>query len=176
MSADTHTRSLHVLEHALRASSRSTRERAVAMLAHVECEERERWLRRADADACARVRTMAMLVAAWTMTAEGVPWPPRENARDLGASPIPGELLGLAEPFRWRWEYVVEVWREDGLPVGVFLAATCEEDDEHARRIALGQAVLAATSAGADRFEPERAAAFIVAKRQVRRGGPRRTG
>jgi hypothetical protein len=69
----------------------------------------------------------------------------------------------------WQWEYAVEVWREDGLLVGVFLSMAGAEDDERAKRIALGQAILASCAAGGDPFDPSRAAPFIVGKRRVRK-------
>ncbi len=75
----------------------------------------------------------------------------------------------------WEWEYAVEVWASDGMLVGVFLCATCQEDSEHAKKIALGQAVLASAGPSGDRFDPSTAAAFIVAKQRVRRDA-RRTG
>jgi len=81
----------------------------------------------------------------------------------------PEESLDESVGLRWEWEYAVEVWREDGLLVGVFLCTLIHEDDEHAKRIAVGQAVLASVSPTGDRFEPSTAAAFIVGKRRIRR-------
>ena len=58
--------------------------------------------------------------------------------------------------------------------VGVFLCTTCQDDIEHAKKIALGQAVLASAGPSGDRFEPSTAAAFIVAQRRVRCDARRR--
>ena len=175
---ETDPRALAVLEGALRSTSAATRIRAVSMLSCLDCERRLEWLSSALADPDASVRATAICVSAWIADAAGPRWPARE---DVGSdSPHTSEyrtIAGLpAEPrSRWQWEYVVEVWREDGLLVGVYLAATCSEDDEHARRIALGQAIVESTSRRGDRFDPGSAAAFIVEKRWLDRdtSGPR---
>jgi hypothetical protein len=67
----------------------------------------------------------------------------------------------------WRWQYTAEVWASDGLVVGVFGSSSFGEDDEHAKRIALGQAILANAGPRADAFDPAGAAAFIVSKERI---------
>ena len=62
---------------------------------------------------------------------------------------------------------MVEIWREDGLLVGSYLVATCEENDEHAKRVALGQAILANAGGKGDEFDAATAASFIVGKRHL---------
>jgi len=164
---------LSVLERALASSSRATRLRAVAMLSRVSCDRRARWLDAACEDPDRAVRETAAIVSAWTIESDGETWPQRE---DPAFDRIPGLRLDTSDELeravetRWEWEYAVEVWRGDGLLVGVFLCTSCGEDDEHAKRIALGQAILASSVKGADRFDPGDAAAFIVGKRRVRRG------
>ena len=51
--------------------------------------------------------------------------------------------------------------------VGVFPCVSCDEDDEHAKRIALGQAILASATPFGDAFDPSDAGTFIVAKARV---------
>lgn len=165
-------RVLGVLARALASSSRATRLRAVAMLARVQCPESSRWLKSAMADRDESVRQTALMVAAWTAAPADPPWPEREDPAFDRVSDLDHDgfsELERAASMRWEWEYAVEVWRGDGLLVGVFLCTTCAEDDEHAKRIALGQAILASGAAHADRFEPAEAAAFIVGKRRIRR-------
>jgi hypothetical protein len=171
MYTESDPRVLAVLERALRSGSRPTRLRAVAMLARVACEPRARWLTEACGDPESAVREMAQIVAAWVAIDGESEWPQREDPAfdalapmDLGAD----AQLEHAAHFRWQWEYALEVWREDGLLVGVYLATTCEEDDEHAKRIALGHAILASTSPLGERFDPALAAVFIVGKRRVK--------
>lgn len=169
---ETDPRVLAVLSGALTSSSRVTRRRAVAMLARLECPDRMRWLEGARDDSDEGVRDAACAVIAWVLPVGSAPWPDREDPRFDRVSDEPlGEDEGLDSlaALRWEWEYSVEVWRADGLLLGVYLAATCTEDDEHAKRIALGQAILASTGPSGDAFEPERAAAFITGKRRVRR-------
>lgn len=163
---ETDPRVLAVLERALGSNSRVTRLRAVAMLANVECGERSRWLDSALADGDSAVSQTAACVLAWVAEPSDEPWPRREDPRfDRVAGPPSAQGLEEGPDGRWRWEYVVEIWRDDGLLVGAYLVPTCEEDDDHAKRIALGQAVIASASRGADAFEPGSAAAFIVGKR-----------
>ena len=167
MPADIDRASLNVLERALRSSSRATRLRAVAMLARVECRDRAIWLERSLADPNVAVRYTAMLVASWVCCVDGAPWPERE-----GTAPLPGHDeanpgLSRQEPGEWRWEYAIEVWRADGMLVGVFACTSCDEDDEHAKRIALGQAILASATPLGDAFDPSDAGTFIVAKARV---------
>lgn len=97
------------------------------------------------------------------------PWPQREDPRFDRLPDAMAELTPWAPEVAlgWQWEYVVEVWRDDGLLVGAYLATTCEEDDEHARRIALGQAILANAGGKGDAFDAATAAAFIVGKRRL---------
>ena len=163
-------RALAVLARALRATSRATRVRAVAMLACVECTPRMAWLEHAARDDCRAVRDTAQVVLAWVTPVVEPPWPAREDMSLSAESP---GALADSEPFSAdeprEWEYVVEVWRDDALLVGVFLAAVNNEDDEHAKCIALGQAILASARPGQDPFEPSSAAAFIVGKRHVAR-------
>lgn len=171
MYVETDPRVLRVLARALESGSRPTRLRAVAMLACVACEPRERWLAVASHDADAAVRQTALIVSAWTMSGGEAGWPSREDPafdRVAPLGPTPDVELESAVRLRWQWEYAVEVWREDGLLMGVFLSTACEEDDEHAKRIAIGQAILASSGRNGDRFDPASAAAFIVGKRQVR--------
>jgi hypothetical protein len=171
MYTESDPRVLRVLERALHSSSRPTRLRAVAMLARVTCESARRWLDEACADPDQAVRQTALIVSAWTAVQDGDAWPQREDpAFDrVAALDAAWEAeLEVSAHLRWQWEYAVEVWRDDGLLVGVFLSTVCEEDDEHAKRITLGQAILASSAPSADRFDPESAAAFIVAKRRVR--------
>jgi hypothetical protein len=179
MYTETDPRVLGVLARALSSSSRATRLRAVAMLGRVECERRERWLDAALEDRDVAVRQTALIVSAWTTEHTEPVWPEREDPAfdlvpdlDCDAS----AELERATSMRWGWEYAVEIWRGDGLLVGVFLSTTCGEDDEHAKRIALGQAILASSSKGADQFDPGDAAAFIVGKRRVRRGAGQARG
>ena len=179
MYTETDPRVLSVLQRALASSSRATRLRAVAMLGRLECDQRARWLDDACEDRDRAVRETAAIVTAWTAESDEEAWPQREDPAfdrvpDLDCD---GSVdLECAAQMRWSWEYAVEVWRGDGLLVGVFLSTSCEEDDEHAKRIALGQAILASSSKDADRFDPGDAAAFIVGKRHVRRGAGQARG
>jgi hypothetical protein len=98
-------------------------------------------------------------------------WPTREEC-PAGETPqheLPGLGAVVEDAVRARdgWRYIVEVWRSDGLLVGTYTATICAEDDQHAKCIALGQAVLDSTSAHGDRFEPGDAAAFIIEKRRA---------
>jgi hypothetical protein len=163
-------RVLGVLACALHSSSRATRMRAVAMLARVDCADRMRWLEEACADSDEDVCATALGVASWVIEPAEPPWPQRE---DPSFDRVPRPRHDAApqsetEPAsRWQWEYVVEIWRDDGMLVGAYLAATCQEDDEHARRIALGQAILANAAGRGDAFDASTAAAFIVGKRRL---------
>jgi hypothetical protein len=162
---------INVLDLALRSSSRTVRLRAVCMLANVSCERRAQWLATACRDGDDAVRQAASTVTSWTLAVEPPPWPQREDPAFDRVMHLaePEELLDAGAGLGWEWEYAVEVWRDDGMLVGVFLCTTCQDDNEHAKRIALGQAVLASAGPTGDRFEPSTAAAFIVAKRRVRR-------
>ena len=164
-------RTLEVLNRALRSTSRSVRMRAVSMLAELSCEGHDEWLDSACQDRDLAVREVAAAVRSWTACVEPPPWPQREDpAFDLAPRPLDHDvLLEASSDLGWQWEYAVEVWRGDGMLVGVFLCATCQEDIEHAKKIALGQAVLASTEPLGDRFDPSDAAAFVVAQRRVRR-------
>lgn len=167
---DVDARALDVLERALESTSRITRLRAVSMLARVECARRTRWLEAACSDGDDAVAATARVVLSWIADPQQPPWPQREDPRfDRVAGPTADEVSQLAfdSALRWRWEYVVEVWRADGLLIGTFLAATCEEDDEHAKRIALGQAILANAGAKGESFDAGTAATFIVGKRRL---------
>jgi hypothetical protein len=170
MYRETDARVLDVLERALRSASRSTRLRAVAMLSRVECDRRYEWLADAGVDPDSAVRETACIVSAWTAGEPALGFPEREDPRfDAPALfDVDAAAHDAHARFRWQWEYALEVWRDDGLLVGVYLATTCEEDDEHAKRIALGQAILASAAPRGDRFDPASAAAFIVGKRRVR--------
>lgn len=164
------SRALGVLARALGSTSRVTRLRAVSMLALVECDERIPWLEAACSDGDVAVAQTAHVVLSWIVNPPEPPWPQREDpAFDRLGGPSADEVS--QSPFervlRWKWEYVVEVWREDGLLIGAFLAPTCEEDDEHARRVALGQAILANAGAHGEEFDAGTAAAFIVGKRRL---------
>jgi hypothetical protein len=114
------------------------------------------------------VSDTAHAVLAWVAPVSDPPWPAREDVAPEAADDGSGTGLDswVAGDLH-EWEYVIEVWREDGLLVGVFLAAVHEEDDDHAKCVALGQAILASAQTGQDRFEPSSAAAFIVGKRHV---------
>lgn len=162
-------RTLAVLSGALRSSSRSTRVRAVAMLVHVSCSQREEWLDAALRDSDRGVRETAIAVRAWLGPCAESDCPARErlrSARSRADSSDHAEqvLLGVDG---YRWEYTVEVWRMDGLLVGSYFVSTCQEDDGHARSIALGQAILANFGTRGDAFNPEMAATFIVDKRRL---------
>jgi hypothetical protein len=164
-------RVINVLDRALHSTSRVVRLRAVCMLANVSFDQRAEWLAAACKDSDVSVRQAADSVVAWTLEVDTPPWPQRE---DPAFDTVPhlserDELLEAGADLGWEWEYAIEVWRRDGMLVGVFLCATCQEDNEHAKKIALGQAVLASTGPSGDRFEPSTAAAFIVAKRRIRR-------
>ena len=164
------TRALGVLARALGSTSRVTRLRAVSMLALVECDQRIPWLETACSDADVAVAQTARVVLSWIVNPPKAPWPQREDPSfDRLGGPSADEVS--QSPFeralRWKWEYVVEIWREDGLLIGAFLAPTCEEDDEHAKRIALGQAILANAGAHGEEFDAGTAAAFIVGKRRL---------
>lgn len=163
-------RALGVLARALHSTSRVTRLRAVAMLARVDCPDRLRWLEAACADGDEAVVATALGVLSWVVEPSEPTWPQREDPRfDRVAEPPAETVLRAATDSRsrWRWEYVVEVWREDGLLIGSYVAATCDEDDVHAKRIALGQAILANADGRGDAFDTGAAAAFIVAKRRL---------
>jgi hypothetical protein len=152
------------------------------MLANIDFDGRAEWLSAACSDDDAAVRQAAGAVIAWTLELSPAPWPEREDPQfDRIPQLLEAEtLLDAGAELGWEWEYAVEVWSGDGLLVGVFLCATCQEDTEHAKKIALGQAVLASTKPSGDRFDPATAAAFIVAKRRVCRAtrlpGARRGG
>jgi hypothetical protein len=166
-------RAIEVLSRALASSSRATRLRAVAMLARVRCPPRALWLDIAGEDLDRAVRDTATIVSAWIVEPDAASWPDREDTNFDRVADLDGDCLLEFErsvQLRWEWEYAIEVWRGDGLLVGVFLSTSCREDDEHAKKVALGQAVLASSARGADRFEPAEAAAFIVGKQRVRRG------
>lgn len=169
-SREDHQRELSVLARALHSTSRVTRLRAVSMLARVDCRDRARWLEVACEDADAAVRQTALGVLSWIAEPASAPWPQREDPRfDRVVRPTiePDPDMVAGAWTRWQWEYVVEVWRDDGLLLGSYVAATCEEDDEHAKRIALGQAILANAGGRGDAFDAATAAAFIVGKRRV---------
>lgn len=173
MYAETDPRALRVLERALLSTGKTTRLRAVAMLARIDCSARSRWLQAAARDRDRAVREMACVVSAWVCGGDGPPWPAREDCvPNTVGGPEPASCSASDAPrgSRHDWEYVVEVWRGDGSLVGVFLATTCVEDDQHAKAIALGQAILATTSARADHFDPSEAGAFIVGKERAVRG------
>jgi hypothetical protein len=182
MYTDSDPRVLEVLDAALRSSSRTVRLRAVSMLANVACARRSDWLAVARLDGDAAVREAAGIVTSWTLDVEPPPWPQREDPSFDRVAHLadPEAVLDAGAGLRWEWEYVVEVWRADGMLVGLFLCTTCQDDVEHAKKIALGQAVLASAGPSGDRFEPATAAAFIVAQRRVRchtrRPGRKRNG
>jgi hypothetical protein len=171
MNPEADSKALEVLACALESTSRITRLRAVSMLARFECPERGRWLDRACRDADEGVRSAAVAVCAWVAVPDEPCLPDRENPAFDAIPRIVDPIIALEATASGNrsWEYSVEVWRHDGLLVGVFLSALCNEDDEHAKRIALGQAILASAGPGGDSFDPERAAAFIVGKRTVGR-------
>jgi len=162
-------RALGVLAGALQSTSRITRLRAVSMLARVQCADRMRWLEVACADSDEAVATTAQAVLSWVVEPPEPPWPQREDPCFDRVAPACGEPVppSGANTSRWKWEYVVEIWREDGLLVGAYFASTCAEDDDHAKRIALGQAILANSGKGGDSFDAATAAAFIVGKRYL---------
>jgi hypothetical protein len=141
------------------------------MLENVSCEHSNEWLTAACSDRDVAVRQSASAVMSWTLTVPSPPWPQREDPAfdQVAQLSEPEALLDSGACLGWEWEYAVEVWSGDGMLVGVFLCTTCQQDNEHAKKIALGQAVLASSGPGGDRFEPSTAAAFVVAKRQVRR-------
>jgi len=136
------------------------------MLAHIDCEQRIPWLQGALSDGDEGVRTTALVVLAWVTPVDEPPWPVREmcDREDHGSSSSWAPEHAGPNCARQGWEYAVEVWRSDGLLIGVFAVTTCEEDDSHARSIALGQAILANAGSRGDEFDPATAAMFIVAK------------
>jgi hypothetical protein len=162
-------RALAVLARALNASSRATRVRAVAMLSCVDFDQRMEWLEQAAADDSRDVSDTARAVIAWVTQVTDPPWPAREECAADPEPTEPADYEELSSGDLREWEYVVEVWRDDALLVGVFLASIHEEDDDHAKCIALGQAIMASTHPGQDRFDPGSAAAFIVGKRHIAR-------
>jgi hypothetical protein len=141
------------------------------MLANVSCDRSNEWLNEACSDPDVAVRQSASAVMSWTLSVPSPPWPQREDPGfdQVALLSEPEALLDSGASLDWEWEYAVEVWGGDGMLVGVFLCATCQQDNEHAKKIALGLAVLASSRPDGDRFEPSTAAAFVVAKRQVRR-------
>jgi hypothetical protein len=163
-------RALRVLEDALGCTNKATRLRAVAMLARVACPMRIRWLDAAMRDSDPQVRETARIVVAWVCRPDRPLWPTREEC-SLGepeyCAASPGVWPQDALRVREGWSYVVEVWRSDGMLLGTYAATTCAEDDQHAKCIALGRAILDSTSAHGDHFDPSDAAAFIVEKRRV---------
>jgi hypothetical protein len=171
MYAESDPRVVEVLAAALRSSSRMMRLRAVCMLANVSCEQSSEWLTAASSDREVAVRQAASAVMSWTMEVASPPWPQREDPAfdQFPQLSEPEAVLDSGAGLGWEWEYAVEVWRGDGMLVGTFLCTTCQQDNEHAKKIALGQAVLASSGPGGDCFEPSTAAAFVVATRQVRR-------
>ena len=174
---ETDPRALAILGRALESTSATTRVRAVAMLACAECAPRMAWLEKAALDGSRMVRDTALTVLAWVTPVAEPPWPEREDTPS-GAEE-PDALAACGDPTagaRREWEYVVEVWREDALLVGVFLSTVNDEDDEHAKCIALGQAVLASVQPGQDAFEPSSAAAFVGKRHVIRRSSARRGG
>ena len=162
-------RALSVLARALRSRNRITRLRAVSMLSRVDCAERMRWLEAARTDPDESVSQTALVVLSWVIESDDPSWPHREDTsfdRPCGP-PSEASPVSSARSSRWEWEYVVEIWREDGLLIGCYLATTCAEDDEYAKRIALGQAIIASAGGKGDAFDTAHAAAFIVGKRHV---------
>lgn len=163
---DPELRALAVLTAALQSPGRGMRRRAVAMLAHVDCEHRISWLEVALSDADEAVRATALAVLAWVLPAQDRSWPAREACDREGRGWDTSEDVERAGSHRARqgWEYAVEVWRSDGLLIGVYAVTTCGEDDPHARSIALGQAILANAGQRGDQFDPATSAMFIVSK------------
>lgn len=162
-----------VLARALNSPSRTLRLRAVLMLASVQCADRDVWLERAARDRDPAVRDAATIVGCWVATpGPTAEWPDREALREADA-PTDLAEAEFEAALDWRWEYAIEVWRDDGLLIGVFLSTACAEDDDHARSVALGQAILSASAGEGDSFDPATAATFIVGKRRTpRRAGP----
>ena len=169
------SRTLAVLSTALQSSSKVTRLRAVAMLASVTCGQRHEWLRAALRDSNRGVRETAGIVLSWVCPAEGSACPPRELTAANPVYPGDGDAAerALLGTHGYEWEYAIEVWRRDGLQLGVYFVSTCQEDDHHARSIALGQAILANVGPHGDAFDPEFAATFIVDKGRRPRGPTR---
>lgn len=169
-------RSCAVLARALHSPSKALRLRAVLMLSTVACARRGAWIESALEDPERVVREAAAAVASWVAEPATPPWPRREDIRheaDVPAARADDDLEQGAVA-SWEWEYAVEVWREDGLLIGIFLSTSCAEDDEHAKRMALGQAILSSADGAGDAFDPATAATFIVGKqRSVRPDAPR---
>jgi len=166
-------RTLAVLSAALRSSSRATRLRAVAMLASVVCTQSDAWLQAALRDPDRAVRETAGIVRAWLSPAGAPECPLRESLGALSSQLDDGAERALIAERGYEWEYTIEVWRNDGLQLGAFFVCTCQEDDHHARSIALGQAILANVGPHGDTFDPEFAATFIVGKGRRPRGPTR---
>ncbi len=120
-------KTLRVLQRSLGSSSRVLRLRAVCMLSRVSCDQREIWLSAACTDSDPAVSQTASAVLAWTLEPESAPWPEREDPSFDRMPQLvkPEETLDASVGLRWEWEYAVEVWREDGLLVGVFLCTLC---------------------------------------------------
>ena len=170
MREETDPRALGVLERALGSTSRATRIRAVAMLACVGCASRRDWLERACLDPDPSVSETALAVCSWVEEPEQACWPQREDlaTHDRNGMFVGGDGNALQPGDRGdRWQYTVEIWTAEGLPVGVFTSTSFDGDDVHARHIALGQAILASVGEGGDAFDPSTAAAFIVNKERT---------
>lgn len=174
MYIETGSNAFQILQRAMASPSAPLRVRAVAMLGAVDCALRLAWLETALHDRDAEVRLTAAAVLPYVIEPPVPPWPTREDPRFDKAVQLAFDGLGDAETecgdgFRWEWEYVVEVWREDGLLIGVFLAHTCNEDERHAGAIALGQAVLQSVGPCGEQFDSARAGAFVTEKRRIRK-------
>lgn len=145
------------------------------MLSRVTCLHHDDWLEAALRDPDRAVRETASMVLSWLSEASGPTVPPRELLPPDDACVDSYECAERALPGArgYEWEYTVEVWRTDGLQLGAYFVSTCQEDDRHARSIALGQAILANVGRRGDAFDPEHAATFIVDKQRTPRGATR---
>lgn len=175
MYVETGSNAFLILQRALASPSASLRVRAVAMLAHADCALRLVWLEEALHDRDAEVRLTAAVVLPYVFEPDESCWPEREDPRFDRAVQLTFEGLGEPCPDRhsgrlqWEWEYVVEVWREDGLLIGVFVARTCSGDERHAATIGLGQAVLQSAGPFGEQFDSAHAGAFVTQKRRVKK-------
>jgi len=145
------------------------------MLAAIACPQRDAWLDIALRDPDRGVRETAGIVRAWVGPCASNDGIGRSAALERPSSPDGDDTTERALPGAsgYEWEYTIEVWRMDGLQLGVYFVSTCREDDHHARSVALGQAILANAGAQGDSFDPELAATFIVDKGRRPRGPTR---
>ncbi len=128
------------------------RTKAVALLEHVACDDRDAWLTRAQCDGDPKVVAAAVMVEA-VVRAEADSGMLELYESELGEGVDDGDLC-------WEWEYTVKVCRGTIVPELPHLVWTKDEDDAAAKSIALIKAFGRADS-------NNDAVAVIVAKRLV---------